>query len=236
MISPSPAFKKQKIGGRFRSADFSVSAYSFTKTIFPESERAAENAYPFQQKASSSSGASHRFWAMARTIRPRAILASVARVFRAPFRRTRKSHRMNRSSFFKKGETARELSLIHILIKRTPLSQYANIRKSGLNAITFFEGDALAWTRLTSGHDELIVATRNGLAIRFNEEDARSVGRTSHGVKAITLAEGDEVVGGGRIRPGATLCTVTENGRGPVSYTHLLKLRTRKRRMRPSPS
>ncbi len=100
------------------------------------------------------------------------------------------------------------------LIKRTPVSQYANIRKSGLNAITFFEGDALAWTRLTSGHDELIVATRNGLAIRFNEEDARSVGRTSHGVKAITLAEGDEVVGGGRVRPGATLFTVTENGRG----------------------
>ena len=62
------------------------------------------------------------------------------------------------------------------LIKRTPLEQYANIRKSGLIGIALNEGDALAWTRLTSGHDMLIVATRNGQAIRFNEEDARPMG------------------------------------------------------------
>ncbi len=69
------------------------------------------------------------------------------------------------------------------LIKRTPLEQYANIRKSGLIGIALNEGDSLAWTRLTSGHDMLIVATRNGQAIRFNEEDARPMGRGGHGVR-----------------------------------------------------
>ncbi len=100
------------------------------------------------------------------------------------------------------------------LIKRTPLEQYANIRKSGLIGIALNEGDALAWTRLTSGHDMLIVATRNGQAIRFNEEDARPMGRSGHGVRAIKLAEGDEVVGVCICREGGTVLTVTENGKG----------------------
>ena len=100
------------------------------------------------------------------------------------------------------------------LIKRTPLEQYANIRKTGLIGIALNEGDALAWTRLTSGHDMLIVATRNGQAIRFNEEDARPMGRGGHGVRAIKLAEGDEVVGVCICREGGTVLTVTENGKG----------------------
>ncbi len=100
------------------------------------------------------------------------------------------------------------------LIKRTPLEQYANIRKYGLIGIALNEGDALAWTRLTSGHDMLIVATRNGQAIRFNEEDARPMGRSGHGVRAISLAEGDEVVGVCICREGGTVLTVTENGKG----------------------
>ena len=73
---------------------------------------------------------------------------------------------------------------------------------------------ALAWTRLTSGHDMLIVATRNGQAIRFNEADARPMGRSGHGVRAIKLAEGDEVVGVCICREGGTVLTVTENGKG----------------------
>ncbi|MBQ5754459.1 MAG: DNA gyrase subunit A, partial [Oscillospiraceae bacterium] len=113
------------------------------------------------------------------------------------------------------------------LIKRTPLSQYANIRKSGLAAITFFEGDGLAWTKLTTGSDELMVATRNGLAIRFNEADARAVGRTSHGVRAINLAEGDEVVGAGILREGAAVFTVTENGRGRRTRLEEYRLQNR---------
>ena len=100
------------------------------------------------------------------------------------------------------------------LIKRTPLSQYANIRKSGLNAISLNEGDSLAWTRLTSGDDMLIVATRNGQAVRFNEKDARAMGRMGHGVRAVKLAEGDEVVGVSICREGGTVLTVTEGGKG----------------------
>ena len=100
------------------------------------------------------------------------------------------------------------------LIKRTPLSQYANIRKSGLIAIALNEGDSIAWTRLTSGNDTLIAATRNGQAIRFYESDARPMGRGGHGVRAIRLEEGDEVVGVSICREGATVLTVTEQGKG----------------------
>ncbi|OUP00991.1 DNA gyrase subunit A [Anaerofilum sp. An201] len=99
-------------------------------------------------------------------------------------------------------------------IKRTPLAQYANIRRSGLIAINLDEGDSLAWTRITTGENELLVATRNGLAIRFNESDARSMGRTARGVRCIKLTGDDRVVGVGLLRPGATVFTVTEQGKG----------------------
>lgn len=100
------------------------------------------------------------------------------------------------------------------IIKRTPLSAYANIRKSGLIAINLNEGDALAWTRITTGHNELLVATRNGMIIRFAETDARTMGRTATGVRAIRLSEGDSVVGCAIVREGATVLTVTEEGKG----------------------
>ncbi len=100
------------------------------------------------------------------------------------------------------------------VIKRTELSNFANIRKSGLIAINLNDGDRLAWTRITSGSDELIVATRGGMAIRFHETDAREMGRTATGVRAIRLDEGDEVVGAGILRAGATVLTVTEEGKG----------------------
>lgn len=100
------------------------------------------------------------------------------------------------------------------LIKRTPLSQFRNIRKAGLIAISLNEGDALTWCHLTGGNDELIVATHDGMAIHFTEAGARSMGRASRGVRAIRLAEGDYVVGVCVCRPGATMLTVTENGKG----------------------
>lgn len=100
------------------------------------------------------------------------------------------------------------------VIKRTPLSQYRNIRKSGLIAINLNEGDSLAWTRITTGEDELIVATRNGMSIRISEKDARPMGRTATGVRAIRLKQGDSVVGVGLVREGATVLTVTEEGKG----------------------
>ena len=100
------------------------------------------------------------------------------------------------------------------VIKRTPLSQYRNIRKAGLNAVALNEGDSLVWSHLTNGEDDLIIATHDGAAIHFQEGDARPMGRSGHGVRAIRLREGDYVVGVGVCRPGATLLTVTEEGKG----------------------
>ena len=81
------------------------------------------------------------------------------------------------------------------IIKRTLLSAYNSARKGGLIAIELDEGDELAWVRVTDGSNELIVATKKGMAIRFHERDVRLVGRTARGVKAITLGEDDCVVG-----------------------------------------
>ena len=88
------------------------------------------------------------------------------------------------------------------IIKRTDLEQYKNIRKSGIIAINLDEDDELAWVRLTDGNDDILVATRGGMSIRFNENDCRPIGRTARGVKAIELKENDEVVG---------MCVIPEN-------------------------
>ncbi len=100
------------------------------------------------------------------------------------------------------------------IIKRTELSAYRNVRKSGLIAINLDEDDSLAWVRLTDGSEQLIIATRGGMAIRFDEEDARPLGRTARGVKAITLDEGDTVVGMVAVHPDTTVLTVSESGQG----------------------
>ena len=100
------------------------------------------------------------------------------------------------------------------LIKRTPLSQFRNIRKAGLIALGLNEGDALVWSHLTGGDDEIIVATHDGAAIHFTESGARAMGRTGHGVRVIKLREGDYVIGAGVCRPGATVLTITEEGKG----------------------
>ena len=99
-------------------------------------------------------------------------------------------------------------------IKRTNLSLYRNVRKNGLIAIGLDEGDEIAGVRMTDGSAQLFVATRNGMAIRLEEEKVRALSRSAHGVKAIKLREGDYVVGMARVREGATLLTVTENGYG----------------------
>ncbi len=100
------------------------------------------------------------------------------------------------------------------IIKRTRLTAYRNVRKSGLIAINLDEGDELKWVRLTGGEDELIVATRNGYAIHFKETDARELGRTARGVKAIELRPGDEVVGMEIVEEGKKLLTISEGGKG----------------------
>ncbi len=99
-------------------------------------------------------------------------------------------------------------------IKRTPLEMYKNCRKNGLRAIGLDEGDEIAGVRLTNGKNQLIIATRNGMAIRIKEEDTRPMSRTAHGVKAITLGENDYVVAMARVRDGASVMTVSDKGLG----------------------
>ena len=100
------------------------------------------------------------------------------------------------------------------LIKRTRLDAYKNIRKNGLNAITLNENDELVFSRLTNGECQLLIATRGGMIIRFDENDVREMSRTAMGVKAIRLKDGDEVVGMARDREGASVMTVTDKGLG----------------------
>lgn len=103
----------------------------------------------------------------------------------------------------------------HGVLKRTALSDFKNIRKSGIIAINLDEGDELAWTKLTNGENELIVATREGMAIRFHETDARALGRTARGVKAITFKKAnDEVIGFDIVDNDRTVLTVSETGFG----------------------
>ena len=94
-------------------------------------------------------------------------------------------------------------------------------------AITLSEDDELAWVRLTSGHSELIVATKNGMAIRFKETDARPLSRSAKGVRAIKLKDGDQVVGMARIREGATVMTVTDKGQGRRTAVEEYRCQTR---------
>ena len=99
-------------------------------------------------------------------------------------------------------------------IKRTPLPYYRNVRKQGLIAIGLDEGDEIMGVRMTAGENQLIVATRNGMAIRIEEKDMRPMSRSAHGVKAIKLRNGDYVVSMARIREGASVLTVTDGGLG----------------------
>ena len=113
------------------------------------------------------------------------------------------------------------------IIKRTRLDAYSHARKNGLIAIDLDEGDELAWVRLTDGYQRLIVATRLGMAISFDENDARVVGRTARGVKALTLGDGDEVVGMSVCREGGLLLTVTETGYGRLSELSDYRIQSR---------
>ncbi len=100
------------------------------------------------------------------------------------------------------------------VIKRTELDAYKNIRKSGIIAINLDEGDELRWVKLTDGEQNLMVATRKGMSICFNEKDARAIGRTARGVRAITLGDGDEVVGMVIFGNEGKVLTISEKGYG----------------------
>jgi DNA gyrase subunit A len=99
-------------------------------------------------------------------------------------------------------------------VKKTALSAYSNMRNVGLNAINIREGDELIDVKITEGEDQVILATRDGLSIRFNEGDARPMGRVTEGVRGISLRKGDVVVGMVVVRPESTLLVVAEGGMG----------------------
>ena len=113
------------------------------------------------------------------------------------------------------------------IIKRTELEAYRNVRKNGVIAISLDENDELAWVHLTSGEDDLLVATRKGMSIRFHETDARPLGRTARGVKAIELSESDEVVGMAVLKEDGTVLTVSETGYGRRSEVTDYRLQSR---------
>ena len=103
------------------------------------------------------------------------------------------------------------------VIKRTDIDEYCHIRQSGIIAVNLDEGDELAYVEITDGNRKLVVATHNGMSICFNESDARLIGRTARGVRAITLDEDDYVVGFAASLDGYTLLTVSETGFGRKS-------------------
>ncbi len=102
------------------------------------------------------------------------------------------------------------------LVKKTPLSEYCNIRKTGIIGITLKDEDEIIDVRITDGNSDVILVTRTGLSIRFNEEEARPVGRTSMGVKGITLGKDDYVIGMEPITSEKDnyILAITENGFG----------------------
>ena len=108
-------------------------------------------------------------------------------------------------------------------VKRMDLSVVNTERKAGVRAITLDEGDQLEKVLLTSGEDKIIIATKDGAAIRFDENEVRTMGREAAGVRGIRLKDGDQVVGAAKEYPDCYLLTVTENGYGkltePAEYT-----------------
>jgi DNA gyrase subunit A len=113
------------------------------------------------------------------------------------------------------------------LVKKTPLNDYRNYRKAGLNAINLEEGDELIGVRLTTGNDEVVLVTKHGISIRFHEEQARSMGRTATGVWGIRPEEDDQVVSLALVTAGSTLLVAAENGLGKRTAFEEYRLQSR---------
>ncbi len=113
------------------------------------------------------------------------------------------------------------------MVKKTSLAAYANVRSSGINAISVVDGDELIDVRLTEPGDEVVLATRNGKAIRFKEEQVREMGRVARGVKGIVLGRADHVVGLVVVSGEAALLVVTEKGMGKRTQIAQYRLQRR---------
>ncbi len=157
---------------------------------------------------------------MARTARGRSIVNLI------DLRPDEQAVRFMPISDFEKGEYFLVFATAEGRVKRTSLKLYQNVNRGGIIAVDLREGDSLIGVTWTTGYDHLLLATRNGMAIRFRESDARAMGRNAAGVKGIALADGDRVVGmikvemasededAGPSDPDLDLLTVTENGFG----------------------
>lgn len=113
------------------------------------------------------------------------------------------------------------------LVKRIELNAYNTARKGGVIALDLNEGDELAWVKATDGGEDVIVATRQGMAIRFKETDVRPMGRGAKGVKAMSLIDGDEIVGMTAVRDGELVLTVSETGYGRLSNVDNYRIQSR---------
>ncbi len=99
-------------------------------------------------------------------------------------------------------------------IKRTDLSQFQNVRRNGLIAISLNEGDELAWVKVSGGEEDIIIVTRNGQSIVFEQEQVRPIGRPGAGVRGIRLGDGDEVIHMDLVQPNSALLIIMEGGYG----------------------
>ncbi len=100
------------------------------------------------------------------------------------------------------------------VVKKTPFSQYQNVRQTGLIAINLDEGDELKWVSMTNGKNEILISTAAGQAIRFHEKDARPMGRVSRGVRGIRLRAGDQVIGMDIVEENSFIFVISEKGYG----------------------
>lgn len=113
------------------------------------------------------------------------------------------------------------------LIKKTPLKEYDNIRKGGKIAIKLLDGDELIGVDITSGRDDILIASHEGKCIRFNETDVRQVGRDSQGVKSMKLSENDAVIDMAIVRENGKIITISENGFGKQTDVEEFRLQQR---------
>jgi DNA gyrase subunit A len=113
------------------------------------------------------------------------------------------------------------------VVKKTDLSSFRNPRAGGIIAMGVEDGDAVIAVELSDGHEQIFLGTRDGMAIRFDENDVRSMGRGAYGVRGISLREGDEVVAMEVVREGGTLLTVAQNGYGKRTGLDEYRLQSR---------
>jgi DNA gyrase subunit A len=112
-------------------------------------------------------------------------------------------------------------------VKKTDLTAFSNPRPSGIIAIGVEEGDAVIAVELSDGKEQIFIGTRDGMAIRFGEDDVRSMGRTAYGVRGISLRDDDEVVAMEVVREGGTMLTVAQNGYGKRTELEEYRLQSR---------